>query len=145
MIDERQRVLAHNLIHNAVQLQKGEKVWINLVDCDASIACALVEQTYAAGGYPFVVQTDSRVQRLVMQAMTREQAELKAELDRHKMEQMDAYIGIRGSDNIFESVDIPEEINRMYDLVYTCLLYTSKSHGSRENVGNGALEMSIHV
>ena len=41
MIDERQRVLAHNLIHNAVQLQKGEKVWINLVDCDASIACAL--------------------------------------------------------------------------------------------------------
>lgn len=119
MIDERQKVLAYNLIHNAVQLQKGEKVWINLVDCDASIACALVEQTYAAGGYPFVVQTNSQVQRLVMREMTREQAELKAQLDRHKMEQMDAYIGIRGSDNIFESVDIPEQINQMYNLVYT--------------------------
>ena len=55
MKDARQCALAHNLVNYSIRLQKGEKVWINLSDCDASMACALVEEVYKAGGYPFVV------------------------------------------------------------------------------------------
>ena len=38
--------------------------------------------------------------------MTEEQAKIMAELDKAKMEKMDAYIAIRNAENIFESVEI---------------------------------------
>ena len=118
MRDPRQVELAKNLIRNAVNLQKGEKVWINMTAYDPSMVTALVEETYAAGGYPFVVLNDPKIERKLMQGMTEEQAKIMAELDKAKMEKMDAYIAIRNAENIFESVDVPQETSAMYNRVY---------------------------
>ncbi len=118
MIDPRQRILAQNLINYSLKLQKGEKVWLNLADIDDGMACALVEETYKAGGYPFVVMQNGRIERQIMRGMTQEQAELRMKFDLPKMQEMDAFIGVRGSHNVFESVDVDEEIQRMYSLVY---------------------------
>ncbi len=118
MIDQRQRTLAHNLIHYSIKLKKGEKVWINLTDCDSDMACALVEEVYSVGGYPFVVIQNGRVQRQVMRGLTSEQAALWAKLDLEKMQAMDAFIGVRGSHNVFEAVDVDEETRKMFSLVY---------------------------
>ena len=51
MRDPRQTQLAKNLIRNAVNLQKGEKVWINMTAYDPAMVTALVEETYAAVSY----------------------------------------------------------------------------------------------
>ena len=119
MRDPRQETLAKNLIRNAVNLQKGEKVWINMTAYDPAMVTALVEETYAAGGYPFVVLSDPKIERKLMQGMTEEQAKIMAELDKAKMEKMDAYIAIRNAENIFESVDVPQDISAMYNRVYS--------------------------
>ena len=74
MRDPRQTQLAKNLIRNAVNLQKGEKVWINMTAYDPAMVTALVEETYAVGGYPFVVLSDPKIERKLMQGMTEEQA-----------------------------------------------------------------------
>ncbi len=118
MIDPRQRELARNLINYSLKLQKGEKVWLNLSDVDDGMACALVEETYKAGGYPFVVMQNGRVERQVMRGMTKEHAELRTQFDLPKMQAMDAFIGVRGSHNVFESVDVDEDIQRMHSIVY---------------------------
>ena len=119
MRDPRQTQLAKNLIRNAVNLQKGEKVWINMTAYDPAMVTALVEETYAVGGYPFVVLSDPKIERKLMQGMTEEQAKIMAELDKAKMEKMDAYIAIRNAENIFESVDVPQDISAMYNRVYS--------------------------
>jgi aminopeptidase len=118
MIDQRQRELAKNLINYSVKLQKGEKVWINLADVDSAIGCALVEEAYKAGGYPFVVATNGRIERQIMRGMTKEQAELRVLFDKPKMEAMDAFIGVRGSHNVFEMVDVDNDIQKMFSVAY---------------------------
>ena len=85
MRDPRQTQLAKNLIRNAVNLQKGEKVWINMTAYDPAMVTALVEETYAVGGYPFVVLSDPKIERKLMQGMTEEQAKIMAELDKAKI------------------------------------------------------------
>lgn len=119
MRDTRQNVLAHNLIHYSTKLQKGEKIWINLSGCDSGMAEALIEEVYKVGGMPFVVWNDGRTQRALMRGMTEEQAEWYKRFDLPKMEAMDAFISIRGSENIYESVDVPLEIQSMYSRVYS--------------------------
>ena len=74
MRDPRQMQLAKNLIRNSVNLQKGEKVWISMSAHDPAMVTALVEQAYEAGGYPFVVLSDAKIERKLMQGMTEEQA-----------------------------------------------------------------------
>lgn len=118
MRDPRQTELAKNLVQNAVDLQKGEKVWISMSAHDPAMVTALVEQVYQAGGYPFVVLSDPKIERKLMAHMTEEQARLMAELDKAKMEQMDAYIAIRNADNIFESTDVPQDVAAMFSRVY---------------------------
>ena len=58
------------------------------------------------------------VERQILRGMTRGQATLAAQLDRKKMEAMDAFIGVRGSNNIFESVDVDEDVLKMYSVEY---------------------------
>lgn len=118
MRDPRQTELAQNLVKNAVDLQKGEKVWISMSAHDPAMVTALVEQVYQAGGYPFVVLSDPKIERKLMQHMTEEQAQIMAELDKAKMEKMDAYIAIRNADNIFESTDVPQDVSAMFSRVY---------------------------
>ncbi|MBQ9988578.1 MAG: aminopeptidase [Clostridia bacterium] len=119
MIDPRQRVLAHNLVNYSVKLKKGEKVWLQLCDCDTGMATALVDEVQKVGGIPFVVLLDSRVEAALMRGMTEEQARLGAQFDRPKMEAMDAYISIRGTNNIYENVAVDPEVQQLYALHYS--------------------------
>ena len=66
-----------------------------------------------------MVLSDAKRDRKLMQGMTEEQAKIMAELDKAKMEKMDAYIAIRNSDNIFESTDVPQETSAMFNRVYS--------------------------
>jgi aminopeptidase len=50
--------------------------------------------------------------------MTETQATLWTEIDKHRMERMDAYIGVRGSHNISETSDVPRERMDLYEKHY---------------------------
>lgn len=73
------------------------------------LARQLVKEAYAAGGYPYVQIEDYQINRELMLGCTEEQLQLKADLEMAQMKEMDAYIGIRASDNIAELSDVPHQ------------------------------------
>ena len=114
-MDPRIKELAHNLINYSCTVQPGEKVMIHVFGTSAyGLAQALVKETYAAGGYPYVQIEDYEINRAFMMNCTEEQLKLKADLDMAQMKQMDAYIGIRASDNIAELSDVPQDKLQLY-------------------------------
>lgn len=109
-MDTRIKELAHNLITYSCDLQPGEKIMIHVFGTTAyPLARQLVKEAYAAGGYPYVLIEDYRMNRELMLGCSDEQLKIRQELEMAQMKQMDAYIGIRASDNISEFSDIPHE------------------------------------
>ncbi len=109
MTDERINKLAYGLINYSCKLSKGEKVLIEAKGIDYMLVNALVKEAFKVGAYPFVEIFDNRVSRELLMGESKEYAMLKAKYDSFRMQDMDAYIGIRGGNNAFENSDVPEE------------------------------------
>lgn len=109
MTDPRIEKLARNLINYSCSLKKGEKILIEAKGIDYMLVNALIKEAYAVGAYPFVEIYDNRVTRNLLLGMTEEHAKLRAKFDGARMDEMDAYIGIRGGENCNENADVPEE------------------------------------
>lgn len=109
-MDPRIKELAHNLINYSCSLQPKEKVMIHVFGTSAyPLAKQLVKEAYAAGAYPYVQIEDYNINRELMLQCSEEQLKFKADLEMAQMKQMDAYIGIRASDNIAELSDVPHD------------------------------------
>ncbi|MDW4527702.1 aminopeptidase [Rossellomorea marisflavi] len=114
MKDPRIQKLANNLINYSVQLQPGEKVLIENFGLQRELVTALVKEAYEAGGYPFVTLKDAAVDRSLLMGAQEEQYEMMADFEARKMDQMDAYIGLRSGDNINEQSDVPDDKMRIH-------------------------------
>lgn len=109
MYDQRINKLANSLINYSCELKKGEKVLIEAKGIDYMLVNALVKEAYKVGAYPFVEIYDNRITRELLLGNTPELAKLKAKYDSFRMNEMDAYIGIRGGENCNELCDVPED------------------------------------
>lgn len=114
MRDERINKLAKGLVNYSVNLKKGEKVFIEAIDVPEELVCALLENVYAAGGIPYVKLVSNRVQRSLLMGAGEESIKKLAEYEAHIMNDMDAYIGVRGFKNNFELSDVPSETSALY-------------------------------
>lgn len=119
-MDERIKKLAYNLVHYSCRLEKGEKV---LISCNGIHPMPLVKQiikeVYRTEAIPFVRLTTNSLDRELLLGASEDQQKLLADIDCRLMEQMDAYIGVRGEDNLTEQYDVPSEKidlkNRLYE------------------------------
>lgn len=109
MKDPRISLLAKNLINYSVNLQKGEKVLIENFGIQTELVTALVQEAYAAGGFPFVSLKDHQVDRALLMGAKEEQYEMMANFEAEVMKKMDAYIGLRAGNNISEQADVPSD------------------------------------
>lgn len=109
MLDNRTIELASNLINYSCSLKKGEKILIEARGVDYMLVNALIREAYKVGAYPFVEMYDNRVTRELLLGETKEQTQLKAKYALARMQEMDAYIGIRGGENSNENADVPDE------------------------------------
>ena len=109
MLDNRIIKLASNLINYSCSLKKGEKILIEARGVDYMLVNALIREAYKVGAYPFVEMYDNRVTRELLLGETKEQTQLKAKYALARMQEMDAYIGIRGGENSNENADVPDE------------------------------------
>src|SRR5205814_197080 len=109
MKDPRFTDLAKLLTHHSCEIQPGEKVLIECFDIPPEFTEELIRVIAAAGGLPIVSTYHQRVLRAIYQAASDEQMRLWRDVDKHRMEQMDAYIGVRGFPNISEMGDVPRE------------------------------------
>lgn len=108
MVDERLKKLAHNLVNYSCSLKKSEKILIEATDTDYQFICALVDEVYKVGAYPFVKMKNSLVERKLAMQTSEEREKLKCKYDLPVMQDMNAYISVR-SKNVYENSDVPKE------------------------------------
>jgi len=116
--DPRIEELADSLINYSIALQPGEKILIEVIGPDIPLAQALVSSAYRAGGLPFLSTINHTLQRELLKEFSVEQAEAMTRWDLARMKEMQAYIGIRGGDNVNEWADVPSECLKTYTSYY---------------------------
>jgi aminopeptidase len=109
MPDPRVAKLADVLISHSTRLQPGETVLVEAFDAPDEIINALVERIYAAEAIPFVEVRSNSVLRSLYKGATEAQIALRAKHELARMQEMAAYIGVRGSHNALELADVPAE------------------------------------
>ncbi|MBO7156213.1 MAG: aminopeptidase [Clostridia bacterium] len=118
MKDPRIQKLAYNLINYSCSLKKGEKILIEAFGIENALVKACVEEARKIGAYPFVTLRDHAVVRAMVKDTDEEHQRLWAKYDAFIMQDMDAYLGIRGGENSYELSDIPAEKSKLYDTIY---------------------------
>jgi len=109
MYDPRMMKLADVLVGYSTGLKEGETIYVEAFDIPEEMVEVLVDRIYKAGGIPLISQKSNRVLRRIYRGATEEAMKLIGEVEMEKMKRADAYIGMRGSYNITEHSDVPEE------------------------------------
>lgn len=108
--DPRYDKLAGVLTQQSTAVQPGEKVLIEVIDVPVEMTIALTCAVQKAGGLPVVTVKQSPVLRELIRGADVEGLKLIGQLEAERMEQMDAYIGIRASDNTADMSDVPWQL-----------------------------------
>ncbi len=114
MLDSRVEELADNLLNYSVELEPEEKILITVSESENQLARQLIKKAYKQGAYPFLEVNDAVLNRELLMGISETQLETMAEMHRTRMEEMDAYIGIRVSDNNTQYADVPSEKMQLY-------------------------------
>ncbi|GIV02663.1 MAG: aminopeptidase [Fimbriimonadales bacterium] len=118
MIDPRVTKLAQMLCKHSTRLKKGDNVLIEAFDIPPDCVAELVRVAHSFGANVFVQNYSTKVQRTLLLGMTEQNARAYAEVDRFRMEKMDAYIALRGADNAMESSDVPAKKMKLWNQLY---------------------------
>ena len=108
MSDPRYDTLARVLISHSTKLKAGERVLIDVAETPEEFVIALIRAARAAKAEPHVVMHSGRVSRELAMGVTGTQAATMAEFDLARLKKMQAYIAVRGSQNISEMADVPQ-------------------------------------
>ena len=107
LIDPRFNELAAGLTGFSTALKPGERVLIDAHDVPDAMVIALVRAVRQRGAHPYVQLHRARITRELTLGAEEAQFAPHAAVELARMQKMDAYIALRGSDNIFESSDVP--------------------------------------
>lgn len=113
MHDPRLDQLARVLVRHSTKLQKGENVLIELFDAPDEMGVALIRATRDAGAAPFLQIHRARISRELTLQADESQLGTISSVELARMKKMQAYIAVRGSHNITELSDVPEEKMRL--------------------------------
>src|SRR5436305_2247352 len=109
MHDARFDKLAKLLVEYSIRLKRNETVLIEAFDIPDEMTIALVRAARKAGGVPFAQTYHVRVNRALALEASDRQLNLTAGHELARMKKMDAYIAVRGSNNVTELSDVPAE------------------------------------
>ena len=107
MHDVRFDKLAALLVNYSTNLKRDEKVLIETFDAPDEMTIALIRAVRKAKAVPFVQIQRAQVSRELALEIDERQLNLTATHELARMKKMDAYIAIRGSNNISELTDVP--------------------------------------
>jgi len=109
MHDARFDDLAKLLVEYSIRLKRNETVLIEAFDVPDEMTIALIRAARNVGGIPFVQNYHARVSRSLALEASDRQLSLIASHELARMKKMDAYIAVRGSNNVTELSDVPAE------------------------------------
>ncbi len=116
MYNNQDKKLAQKILQFSCELQKGQNVLLQLVGLNGiGLLRALVETAREMQANPFVQIEDSEIQRLLVEEGDETFWENQKKVDQLPlMKQMDAFVGIRASLNIYEQSAASKEANKAY-------------------------------
>ncbi len=109
MNDARFDALSSVLTRHSTALKPGEKVLIDAFDIPDEFVISLVRAARKAKATPFVQIHRARISRELAREASADQLTISSSVELARMKKMDAYIAIRGSHNITEMSDVPED------------------------------------
>jgi aminopeptidase len=109
MHDIRFDKLAKLLVEYSIRLKRNENVLIEAFDTPDEMTIALIRAARKVGAVPFVQTYHAPVNRALALEASNQQLNLLAKHELTRMKKMDAYIAVRGSNNITELSDVPAE------------------------------------
>jgi aminopeptidase len=119
MADPRWETLAEILIDHSLRLEGGENLLIECFDLpDSALPRILVRKAAARGARAMVETRDNRIVRELVRQGSEEAIRLWGEIDRERMEKMDAYLGLRGAWNISELTDVTVHQMDLFNTFY---------------------------
>ena len=114
MRDPRHRRLAEIIVKHSTRLEPGDAVQIEATDVPSGLILDLVETVREAGALPIVMLRRQEITRALLRSGDRALMELWGTLERFQMEKVQAYVGIRGAENISELSDVPADRMGLY-------------------------------
>ncbi len=119
MLDPRITRLAELLCDHSMKLTAKDKLLIHAFDIPDEAVAECVRVAQSRGAKVALRLENNRIRRQLMHGMTEENAALIASVEKQEMEQMTAYLALRGGHNYAENSDVPSETQAMWQRVYT--------------------------
>ncbi len=110
--------LADLLIGHSVTLQPGEHVLIEAFDVPDQMVIAAMRAARRAGGHPHVALRNNRILRELCKGAGADNITVWADCDSARMDRVQAYIALRGSNNVSEFAGIPDADMKQYAKLY---------------------------
>ena len=114
MTDPRYTKLAKLLVNYSTGLKKGDRILLDMIDVPDEFTVELIRAVRAAGATPFVETRHTRVGREQLLGLSAAQAKDVRDIEMFRMKKMQAYIAIRGADNMNETSDVPSDRMKLY-------------------------------
>ena len=120
MNDPRDTQLASLILEHSIGLQQGERILINLIGFNGiGLARELVRLSREQGALPYLELSDPEIQRILLEKGDDNYwADQTSVLGLPLMQQMNAYVGIRASENIYEASGVSPESNSAFQRHY---------------------------
>lgn len=109
MKDPRHEALAQVLVRHSTRLRKGDHVLIELFDAPEEFGVTIIRAVREAGAIPFIQTHRAVLSREIQRQVERRHLEVVRRIEMERMKLMQAYIAVRGSQNISELADVPKE------------------------------------
>lgn len=118
--DVRISQLAQAILKNSIKLKKGEKIYIEARGLSTMpLMQEMIKEATKMGGVPFYFYNDNSLLKSFLCSAQEEQIKDFAKLHFDLMKKCDAYVAIRGDDDVFELSDVPAEKMRLYTKHYS--------------------------
>lgn len=116
MFEERIQQLAKTIVNYSTSVQPGDIVFINGKGFDTrDLAEAVLAETVRAGGIPYMHFEDDQTLRRLLLEGTEDTFKALGDFLLGQMKQAQVYVGIRGSENVFELADVPKSQLKLYE------------------------------
>lgn len=108
--------LSQQLTEHSIELQRGDHVMIQLVGLNGiGLVRALAGTIRRKGAHPFIRIEDSHTNQILLHSGDQEFWSNQSEIDQLPlMKKMDAFIGIRAAENIYEYSEVSGNANEAY-------------------------------
>jgi len=119
MLDPRVTKLAELLCTHSCDLNADDRLLVHAFDIPDEAVAEVVRVAQSKGAQVAVRLENQLVRRQILRGLTVENARTIANIEKYEMEQMTAYIALRGGMNYAEQSDVPEANLKIWATEYT--------------------------